>query len=216
MNNMAKALTTVAVRNAKPGIARREIPDGGCRGLYLVVQSSGAKSWAVRYRHDGKPRKFTLGDALAEACEADPDSPAVDGAALTLAGARKLAADVLHQVQQGRDPASAKVRTGETMRRAAAMVADTFETIAHEYFRREGSKLRSAPQQISALTRLVFPVIGDRQIANIRRSEIVHLLDAIEDGRGPVMADRTLAYVGKIMNWYASRTDDFRSPVVPA
>ena len=29
-------------------------------GLYLVVYPSGKKGWAVRYRHNGKPRKLTL------------------------------------------------------------------------------------------------------------------------------------------------------------
>ena len=33
----------------------------GLPGMYLVVQPSGAKSWAVRYRHGGRPRKLTLG-----------------------------------------------------------------------------------------------------------------------------------------------------------
>jgi hypothetical protein len=28
------------------------------------------------------------------------------------------------------------------------------------------------------------------------------------------MADRTLAVIRKIMNWHASRSDDFRSPIV--
>ena len=31
---------------------------------------------------------------------------------------------------------------------------------------------------------------------------------------GPVMADRTLALIRKIMNWHASRSDEFRSPIV--
>ncbi|HEX2256291.1 MAG TPA: hypothetical protein VHG92_06255 [Afifellaceae bacterium] len=41
---MPKALTAKAVEQAKPGAARREIPDGLLPGLYLVVQPSGAKS----------------------------------------------------------------------------------------------------------------------------------------------------------------------------
>jgi len=45
---MAKQLTAVSIANARPGPQRREIPDAGCRGLYLVVQPSGRKSWAVR------------------------------------------------------------------------------------------------------------------------------------------------------------------------
>jgi hypothetical protein len=57
---MAKALTAMAVERAKVGKNRREIPDGGLQGLYLVVQPSGAKSWAVRYRVGSRTRKLTL------------------------------------------------------------------------------------------------------------------------------------------------------------
>jgi integrase len=56
--------------------------------------------------------------------------------------------------------------------------------------------------------------MGSRPIVDIRRSDIVRLLDNIEDDSGPVMADRTLAYIRKVMNWHASRSDDFRSPIV--
>jgi hypothetical protein len=47
---MAKGLTDIAIRNLEAGDVRREIPDPGCAGLYAVVQPSGSKSWAVRYR----------------------------------------------------------------------------------------------------------------------------------------------------------------------
>jgi hypothetical protein len=42
---MAKALTDIGVRNLKPKAARREVPDTGQRGLYCIVQPSGAKSF---------------------------------------------------------------------------------------------------------------------------------------------------------------------------
>jgi len=60
----------------------------------------------------------------------------------------------------------------------------------------------------------VWPVFGSRPIGEIRRSEIVRLLDGIEDANGSVMADRTLALVRTIMNYHASRSDEFRSPIV--
>src|SRR5208337_4787553 len=87
---MPKVLTDLGVRHMKPGAGRREIPDGGQRGLYLLVQASGAKSWAVRYRFNGRARKYTL------------------GAGITLAQARKLASDAMFQVAQGIDPIEAK------------------------------------------------------------------------------------------------------------
>jgi integrase len=64
------------------------------------------------------------------------------------------------------------------------------------------------------MVRLVYPVMGARPIEDIRRSDIVRLLDRIEDNNGPVMADLTLAYIRRVMNWHASRSDEFRSPIV--
>lgn len=90
---MAKGLTDIAIRNLKPGGVRREIPDPGCAGLYLIIQPSGRKSFAVRYRFAGLPRKLTLQSGV------------------SLAAARKLTADAMHEVAQGRDPSEAKRAT---------------------------------------------------------------------------------------------------------
>jgi integrase len=40
------------------------------------------------------------------------------------------------------------------------------------------------------------------------------MLDAIQDENGPVMAHHALAYLRRVFNWYASRSDDFASPIV--
>jgi Arm DNA-binding domain len=58
---LTKALTAKRIEGAPSGSIRKEIPDGLLVGLYLVVQPSGAKSFAVRYRYAGQPRKLTLG-----------------------------------------------------------------------------------------------------------------------------------------------------------
>lgn len=54
-------LTTKGVESAAPAKVRREIADDYMRGLYLLVQPTGSKSWAVRYRHGGRSRKHTVG-----------------------------------------------------------------------------------------------------------------------------------------------------------
>jgi Arm domain-containing DNA-binding protein len=54
-------LTVKSVETARATSDRREIADSYMRGLYLVVQPTGSKSWAVRYRHGGKSCKDTLG-----------------------------------------------------------------------------------------------------------------------------------------------------------
>ena len=59
---MAKVLTPATLKSLKPGEKRREIPDGGKNGgLYFMMQTSGAASWAYRYRFDGRARKLKLG-----------------------------------------------------------------------------------------------------------------------------------------------------------
>jgi integrase len=196
---MNKVLTDIAIRNMKPGVNRREVPDAGARGLYVVIQPSGLKSFAVRYRFAGMPRKLTL------------------QAGITLSAARKATADALYEVEQGRDPSTAK-RQAKQVRRAAA--ENTFRAVAEEYFRREGGRLRTGASRKNDLERLVYPTLGARPITDIRRSDIIRLLDKVEEGKplgikgGPTQADRTLAYIRKIMNWHATRSDDFRSPIV--
>src|SRR5262249_59302687 len=81
-------LTVKNVEAIRPGADRREVPDGHMPGLYLIVQPSGARSWAVRYRHHGQSRKHTLGSY-----------PAID-----LKAARALAGKALRAVAEGRDP----------------------------------------------------------------------------------------------------------------
>ena len=58
---MATALTVKSLENFKPGPTRREVPDGLLPGLYFIIQPSGKRSWAARYRFSGKPCKLTIG-----------------------------------------------------------------------------------------------------------------------------------------------------------
>jgi Arm DNA-binding domain len=54
-------LTDIQIKKLALSKVRKEVPDGKVSGLYLVAQPSGAKSWAVRYRIAGQPKKLTLG-----------------------------------------------------------------------------------------------------------------------------------------------------------
>src|SRR5262245_59304412 len=113
---MAPKLTPITVEKAKAGSIRREVPDGGCAHLYLVVQPSGKKSWASRYRLAGRPQKLTLGE----------------WPATSLAEARRLATAAIARVAKGEDPAAAKRqakaeaadRDGDTVAARAAQFID--------------------------------------------------------------------------------------------
>jgi integrase len=55
----AKRLTTTRVKTLKPKKTRYMVADG--EGLYIEIHPSGAKSWRVRYRRDGRPATTNLG-----------------------------------------------------------------------------------------------------------------------------------------------------------
>jgi integrase len=187
-------LTALRVTNAKPGTARREISDNGS-GLYLVVQPSGHKSWAVRFRVNGIPRKLTL------------------DAGLTLHEARAQAAAAIKEAQRGNDPT--KVKKAAKQERAIA-AANTFAAVAQLYLNADRTKkLRTVDQVRDKLERLCFPLIGHVPIADIRRSQITALLDHIERTNGAVMADRTLSAIACVLKFHARRSDDYVLPLVP-
>lgn len=60
MPRLGTPLTDTAVRNAKPSPPKtRTLYDTG--GLMLLIQPSGTKSWALKYRHEGRERRMGLG-----------------------------------------------------------------------------------------------------------------------------------------------------------
>jgi integrase len=191
---MAK-LTSKFVDNIKPRATRVEIPDSGCVGLYLQLQPSGARSWAVRYRAGGKSIKLTVGSY-----------PVV-----SLHDARIAATKAREQVAKGVDPAKAKA---DAKAKAMEAAANTVASVCAAYLKREGGKLRTVDQRESIFRRLVYPAIGERPIDSIKRSDLVKMLDEIEDKSGPRMADVTLAAVRRAFTWHALRTDSFKSPII--
>src|SRR5262245_25626323 len=187
-------LTAKFIENAKPGSARQEIPDG--TGLYLLLQPSGHRSWAVRYRVNGKPAKHTIGTW-----------PAV-----SLHDARVAAAEALKQVKLGNDPAKARQ---DAKVKADAAKANTLTAVCENYLKREGGRLRTLDQRVSILRRLIYPTLGDKPIGSIKRSDLVALFDKIEDENGARAADVALAVLRRILRWHAIRDDEFITPVVP-
>jgi integrase len=168
--------------------------DSNQPGFGLCVTAGGHRSFVCQYRNAaGKVRRTHLKDGL------------------TLTDARKEARSIQGAVAKGGDPLGDKQ---EAKRAAKRAVTGTLRAVTEEYFKREGDKLRSIDQRRKAFDRLIFPRLGDRDIASIKRSEIVRLLDTIQDENGPRMAHLVLAYLSKLMNWHAGRDDDFVSPIV--
>jgi integrase len=163
------------------------------RGFGVRVTAGGARAFVLNYRLRGREYRYTIG--------AWPDWSALK--------AVRTARDLRQRVDRGENPLEDR-----TPSPATATVASVLDDFVVQHVRNKNQPLRSADEYESAFNRLVKPRIGKLGIYEVRRSHVIKMLDEIEEASGPVMADRTLAYLRKAFNWYAVRDDQFSAPVV--
>ena len=122
-----RKLNELFLRKLKPQSRVFLVWDTQQRGLAVQVQPSGHKAWKCIYAFHGRPRWYHIGDA----------------AAIGLADARKLAANVMFEVARGLDPQA---------QRKAERSLGTFEDLASRYLEYSQRKNRSW-RQADALVR---------------------------------------------------------------
>ncbi len=155
--------------------------DSTTPGFGLRVTTQGRKSWVVMYRHEGIKRRLTLGTYPA----------------MSLASSREAAADAIRAVAHGSDPASEK---------SARRKAETFGELAEEYIERYAKpRKRSWLKDRQTLDRDLLPAFKNRKATDVRRRDIIKLLDGIVERGAPIQANRTLEIIRKIFNWGISQ-----------
>ena len=184
---MRKTLTDKGVAALKPRPQRYAFPDPQLTRHYVRVQPSGAKAFVVVARSPaGKQVWATVGAADAMPVEE----------------ARKRARVAIGRIRDSLTPFEA--------------MPDTFASIAEQWLQRhaQANGLRTI-KQITRLLRVhVLPAWGGRPFLSIRRSDVAALLDRAEDNHGARQADLVLTVVRSIMNWFATRHDDYKPPFV--
>src|SRR4029077_8319176 len=166
---MQARISAKTVAKLRPGDT---ISDTEIRGFSARRWDTGAISYSLRYRtRNGDRKRFLIGTHG----NVTPDE------------ARKIAKQRAGEVAGGLDPVAEK-------KIAEAVAGNTVSVVWEEYAKRELAKKRSAKHQMGAFDRLVRRRIGDRSIYELRRADMVKLLDVIEDNHGAVMADRMLSY----------------------
>ena len=186
---LTRALTIRAIDNLRATSARIEKPDGLIAGLYIIVQPSGAKSWAVRYRHSGRPRKLTLGTYPG----------------ISLSSARELARRSLLAVAEGKDPCREKKNA---RRQIDDRSRDLFANIAADFVERhaKANTRESSWRETQRLfNRDVLPLWKNKTIQEITRRDVIELLDRVHDRGSPIMANRVLAAVRRMFGWCVDR-----------
>jgi integrase len=186
---MPVTLTDRVVQQAKAKAARIEIADAVLPGLYLVVQPTGAKSWAVRYRIGRRTRKLTLQGRYP---------------VLSLAKAREAARLALESVTDGADPAAAK--------QAGTPADDTLAAYIALYRDKHVSGLRPGT---AANTNRELEHMQDawpgRRLRSIAKKDVVGVIDKAMK-RGPSAGVMAWKIAKAFFAWCEAREDDFASP----
>jgi integrase len=188
---MAKALTEIAIKSMKAGATRREVPDGKVPGLYFVIQPSGSTSWALRFRHLGKPRKLTIG-----------------GGAIPLPGARDLARQALVKIARGENPAVEKVAAKQAAKAKPKTASDTVEKVVDSFLGRYAKrqcKETTYKEYKRILENNVATPWRGRRLGELTRADVHELLDGIIDRGAAVQANRTFAALRTMANWALER-----------
>ena len=142
-------------------------------GLAIQVQPSGSRSWKCIYSRHGRPRWCHIGRADA----------------IGLADARKLAAKIMVQVAEGKDPQAD---------RKAERCSGTFEQLASQYGEIAKKKNKSWAQADALVRRFLLPRWRKLQPANITRSDVRSMMTSIA---APIVANQTLAAASAIFSW---------------
>lgn len=161
--------------------------------LELVISYGGAKSWRMLTYQNAKPISRGLGSYPA----------------MPLKEAR----------------AEARARWENPKKYEDQDAVGTFKQVAENWLKRvvKPANLKSGPKLEGMLKTFIYPKWEHKQFLEIRRREVIELLDHIVDtprkrgGRsndGRSQADAVLAVLRLIMTWHQSRDEDYISPIV--
>lgn len=180
MPKLADPLTPSAVANAKPQAEPYPMPDG--RGMFLLVQPSGAKWWRFKYRRPGTGKRNTL------SLGTFPDV-SLKQARERRDAARKLLAD-------GIDP-------GEKRKAERVAGAETFEAVAREWLAKFSDQ--RVPEHGERIVRRleldVFPWIGSKPIANVTAPDILGIMQRIDARGARETAHRARTNIGQVIRY---------------
>ncbi len=185
--------TDRTVAALKPKAERYEKWQDGRTGFGIRVSPAGRKSWLYMYRFEGRPRRMTLGTYPK----------------MLLVTAHLRHAKAKEHLQKGTDPGAKAIEA-----RKAAREAETVADLVEEYLEKWARpRKRSAAEDQRIFRKDVLPHWEKRKARDIRRRDVIELLDSIVERGSPIAANRTLAVVRKMFNFAISRDIVDATPV---
>ncbi len=176
---MRKALTDKTIQALKPRKGVYDVHDMHCPGLTVRVFESGLRSFALRYRYGTKQRRYGLGRY-----------PVV-----SLVKAREKAIEALRQVEEGIDPSRRR-------RQPDMQVEAICAAFIRQYAKPRNRNWRETER---ILNREFVSVHGQRDIRQIKRHDVLEIMDAALERGASYQANRILATIRKLFNWCLER-----------
>jgi integrase len=168
-------LTDTSVKNLRPQNTRFEVFDAQVPGFGIRVAPSGRKTWIAFGRQHGRRARATLGVY-----------PQV-----SLAEARVAATEALKAMREG------EYTNDKTSRLFEDMLADWYD--------REQRKRKSFKQVENAMKLHVLPYLKGREIQDVRKADLVRIIDRVADSGAPTQANRVRAFLTRFFNWACER-----------
>ena len=134
-------------------------------------------------------------------------------ASITLADARRRAAEARHQLTDGLDPVDERRRNRSRARKEIPL---TFADIAKRYIKEMAPGWRdprSASVWTSSLERLAYPQLGAKQVTDIGTDDVLSVLRPIWENKTET-ADRLRGRIERILDY--ATTHDWRTGENPA
>ena len=154
-------------------------------GFAIRVSPSGQKTWIFFYDYQGRRRRMTLGTY--------PD--------MSLTDARENHGDARKKLRKGIDPA-----TEEQIRKLERIVAPTIKELGDLFIEKWAKpNKRTWKEDERILNKDVIPAWGKRKAADIKRPDVIHLLETIADRGAKIQSNRTLAVIRKMFNFAVGR-----------
>lgn len=187
---MKRRLTPKTIDGLPAATGKRyEVHDALLPGLHLRVSATGGKVFYISKRVNGCMKRIRIG--------AYP--------IVSLADAREKARDILRDIELGQydDPSSPVVANAPRL--TLGEVVPQFIELYSKPRNRDWRGTERVLQKFSSLF--------SRPIDQIKRADVVRVLDTIIAGGAPTRANRALAAIKKLMNWCIDRAMIETSPV---
>jgi integrase len=175
-------LNIAEIRASQPRATPYKMADE--RGLFLLVQPSGARLWRLKYRFRGIEKKLALGRY--------PD--------ISLKEARLKCDEARRMLSEGIDPAAVRKQAALE---ASLSAASTFATVAEEYIEKMEREEKAAATLKKArwFLKLLDRDIGHRPISEITPFELLTTLRKVEGKGHHESAQRARAFAGRIFRY---------------